>query len=327
MGGIVAGALAGAGQAAERSLHTLQQQFGAEDLLKMRSEADKELATLHATLARETHAANRETDIATAGRFIEAQTPAKVAERKELLAVDTADAVRRFELLEPLQRKAAIQTAEESLRALSTPEMLKFARQQALAKHIVDPSYSLIPQADGTVVTFDSRSGKNAGVLKDTDGKPIIRKDPEEIKAATSIINMANTNLRIAQAEHKAAMADPAGDDQSRAAANAAWKAAQEESKRLSMPAYAVLYGKSGAAKAETPPNAEAPKGNDPRTMNMNYGFVNEKTGAKWVGRPGDKLDDAKNWQMPKTPKAAPKAGEKSGIVKGQIKQANAEED
>lgn len=189
-------------------------------------------------------------------RTSELTLPAEVAKKKALAVVDTEQKVDEFTKLAPLKRQEAIDTALANLKALSTPEALAASRKIALATHIVDPSYSAIPQADGTVVMFDSRSGKTSGILKTPDGEPVIRKDPEELKAATSVINMATGNLRIAQAEHKATMADPMADAPAKARANAEWQQAQAEAKRLTAPAYAVLFGKAGAEPASTTPPA-----------------------------------------------------------------------
>ena len=159
-----------------------------------------------------------------AGTLIEATIPARVKERKELAAVDIQTELDKFSKLAPLHRQEAIDSAVAVLTAKSTPEMLEATKKIAQAGNIVNPSYALIPNADGTVTTFDSRSGKSGGTLMGPDGKPIIRKDPAELTAATAVINMANTNLKIAQAEHKAAIADIGIDPATRAAANTVWK-------------------------------------------------------------------------------------------------------
>jgi hypothetical protein len=194
---------------------------------------------------------------AAASGLINATTEAEANKRKKFGEVDTKIAVDQFEKLAPLQRKEAIDAAAAQVKALATPEMLKASRDIALSKHIVDPSYILIPNLDGTVTTFDSKSGKSGGVLTGTDGKPVIRNDPEELRAAVSVINMANTNLKIAQAAYKAAESDITADPSAKAAAAAEWKAAREEAKRLTAPAYAVLYKK---ANIEVPESTEKPE-------------------------------------------------------------------
>lgn len=68
-----------------------------------------------------------------------------------------------------------------------------------------------------------------------------------------------------------------------------------------------VLFGASGKP-------AKEPAARDPKTMNMSYGFVEPNTGAKWIGKPGDKSDDPKNWEMPKN------GAKTRGIVAGTIK-------
>ena len=183
---------------------------------------------------------------AAASGLINATLPARLEERKQLMAVDTQAKVEEFSKLAPLQRQEAIDSAVAVLKAQSTPEMLRATRQIAQAKHIVDPSYTLITDEDGEVRPFDSKSGKLGKALLGDDDKPLVRKDPETLKAAISVINMANTNLKIAQAEHKAAMSDTTLDPASRARGEAEWQAAQAEARRLTAPAYVVLYGKAG---------------------------------------------------------------------------------
>lgn len=284
MGLILAGALQGAGNFGAQ----LRKQWGAEELEKMREEAAmaRQNALIEAQrlmeTGRQTHdvsmvgvreksrqagrLADIEQDInpdtiakkgAAASGLIKATLPARVEEKEQLGAAETKIELERFEKLVPVKRQAAIDDALAVLKAKSTPEALKQSRAIAMSTHIVDPSYTVIPNADGTVTTFDTKSGRSGGVLKDPDGNPIIRKDSEELKAATSVINMANTNLKIAQAEHKATVADLMATPAEKAAANAAWNGAQAEARRLSAPAYAVLYGKAkipdgGGTAAET---------------------------------------------------------------------------
>lgn len=325
--GLIAGAMQGAGEAGVAAGAQAQKQFGQEDLLRMKAEADKDLAKTTSELAVGAHAEMANTDIANIPRKGEAETgvavkrekalrPGEVAKRKEFADVDTQAEVDRFTKLEPLKRKAEIDTAVEKVRAMATPEMLKAVRAEALAKHIVDPSYTLVPNADGTVTTFDSHSGKSTGKLTGPDGAPIIRKDPEELKAAATVINMANTNLKIAEAAYKAVAGNLAASDEEKATTAATWKAAQAEARRIAMPAYAVLYGKMSKEGAELPAAKEAP---DARTSKMDYGFVNPKTGYKWIGKPGDKLDDMQNWEAPKS---GTKAAKGRGIVGGEVKPA-----
>jgi len=79
MSGLIYGAMAGMGEAGERAGLTLQKTFSDENLLRMRAEADQAMARTMAELARETHAANIETDIAAAPRRFEAELPGKKA--------------------------------------------------------------------------------------------------------------------------------------------------------------------------------------------------------------------------------------------------------
>lgn len=260
--GMLAGAAEGAGNAgvkvglneqeaaiqAERDArlkeNAIALQHSAEDIRQAGRTADIEQDTSPAVVAKKAAAASG---------LITGTTAARVADTAAVSAQNAKDELARFQLLEPAKRKAVVDDAVAKLTALSTPDMLAAARKIALSTHIVDPSYTLIPNADGTVTTFDSKSGKSGGVLKDSAGEPVIRKDPEELKAAASVINMANTNLRIAQAEHKATINDINTDQQSKAAADEAWKAAQADARRVSAPALAILYGKAGIKTPATP--------------------------------------------------------------------------
>lgn len=268
MGLLLSGAAAGAGEALEKAGAQAQKAADQIDLEKMKEEligarqkALQEMAQTHdvkmVDVKETTRQAGLQADInqdvapsnvaarATAVNDFNTQTlPGKVAEKTALTGVETQAEIEKFKQLDPLKRKSALDAEMEKLRAFSTPEMLKAERNIALAKHIVDPSYTLIPNADGTVTTFDSKSGKSGGTLTGPDGKPIVRKDPEEMKAATAVINMANANLRVAEAAYKAAASEM--DPVVKASATAEWKNAQAEAKRLTAPAYAVLYAKAG---------------------------------------------------------------------------------
>lgn len=190
-----------------------------------------------------------------------AQLQRDVDRKRALGAEELKIEISKFEKLAPLQRQEAIDTELAKVNALATPEMLKKTKAIAEAKHIVDPSYQLMPQADGTVVAVNARNPKDTKVLMDADGKPLIRKDPEEMKAAVAVINMANTNLRIAEAAYKvdAASLEPGVKEK----AAVAWQAAQREAKMLSAPAYAVLYAKAKIPGVAETPAAETPTPGD----------------------------------------------------------------
>lgn len=185
--------------------------------------------------------------------------------------------VEKFKTLAPVKRQEEIDTAVAKLAALSTPETLANARKIALAGQL--PSYTLVPQADGTVVMFDVHTGKSTGTLNDADGKPIVRKDPEEMKAAVSVINLANTQLKIAEAAYKAdsSSLEPGAKEK----ATVAWQAAQAEAKQIAAPAYAVLYQKAkipGVAGKTTDDETPTPAGADiaklktsPKTLTASF--------------------------------------------------------
>lgn len=240
--------------------------------------------------------------------------PSRIAEKTTLGAADTQIELERFTKLEPTKRKALIDAEVEKLKAMSTPEMLAASKKIALSKHIVDPSYQLIPNADGTVTTFDSRSGRSGGTLKDSDGNPIIRKDSEEMKAATAVINMANANLKTAEAAYKATMADVMADSAAKAASAAEWKSAQEEARRLTAPAYAVLYAKAGISdKGDGKVNSAAPyadgtelRGRDGKTYVVTNGQPVLKGAAPTKGiigpsKPAEKEIPGWNVPLPRT--------------------------
>lgn len=162
---------------------------------------------------------------------------------KELAAIEIQRQVDAFEKLAPLRRQEAIDTELGKLKALSTPEALKATRAIAQAGHIVDPQYSLVPQADGTVTAVNLRNPSDSRVVKDADGKPIVRKDSEEMKAAVSVINLANTELKIAEAAYKvdSQSMEPGAKEK----AEVVWRDAQRRAREIAAPAYAVLFDKA----------------------------------------------------------------------------------
>ena len=176
--------------------------------------------------------------------LMNAVLPAEVERQKQFSAVEVQSKVDEFTKLAPLKRQEAIEAAVAQVKAMATPEMLKASRDIALSKHIVDPSYSAVPESDGTVTLLDTKSGRTKKMV-DADGKPIIRKDPEELKAATAVLTMVNADLRVARAEHQTSLQSAMGDQKATAVANAEWQNAQEKANRLVAPAMAVLYGKA----------------------------------------------------------------------------------
>lgn len=276
----ISNAIAGAGQAVADVAGEAAKTFIARDanldLLKARADIEAErdarineynvsLVSLHES----TRQAGRQSDInqdtspenvgARARAIIstnEMTLPSKIAEKEALGFAETKIELDKFSTLAPVKRQEAIDSAVAVLRAQSTPEMLRAERQIAQAKHIVDPSYTAMAQSDGTVVMVNTRNPRDAKLLE-VNGTAVVRKDPEELKAATSVINMASANLRIAQAEHKAAVSDIGADPATKAGADAAWKSAQDEARRVTAPAYAVLFGKAGIP--DNPPSGDRP--------------------------------------------------------------------
>lgn len=237
-----------------------------------------------------TATAKGEADLALAPRF----TDVEVERQKKVGEVKIAQEVEAFKALAPLKRQEALAADVEKVKAMSTPEMLAAARKIAQATHIVDPSYQLIPNADGTVTTFDAKSGKSGGVLKDADGKPIVRKDATEVTAASTLINNANTELKLAEAKYKVDATSL--DEKVRSQAEVEWKAAQESARALKAPAIALLYrgakipdmkndapASSGPAK---PTSAEEVKALPPGTefINPSDGKVYRTKGAPAAG-------------------------------------------
>jgi hypothetical protein len=253
---------------------------------------------------------------ATTTATADAQAAATIRNAPGLLGVKAMESeavlkakLKEFEALAPLQRQAAIDTEVAKVKALATPEMLAAVKSIEQAKHIVDPQYSLMPQADGTVVAVNARNPKDTKVLQDADGKPLVRKDPEEMKAAVAVINLSNTNLRIAEAAYKAdsASLEPGVKEK----ATIAWEAAQREAKMMTAPAYAVLYGK-----AKIPGVApEAPAGKtgwDPATGEV------WKNGEKLTGKAKSAAEASSMIHSPAAP-AKPKEEPTTHIPPGGI--------
>lgn len=132
-------------------------------------------------------------------QYAERERKVKVDDKLAEGAAQTQIDVERFNKLAPLERQKAI----DDLKAMASPEALAASRKIAQSKHIVDPSYTLVPQADGTIVTFDSKSGRSGGTLKDADGKPIQAQNPEQQKLAATIINTAHKDKQEASSLYK----------------------------------------------------------------------------------------------------------------------------
>lgn len=84
MPAIIYGAMEGAGQAGVATGLQMQRQLGEQDLLKMRAEAEQELARTTASLARETHAITSAQDIANIPKRQAAELPGQVAAAKAI---------------------------------------------------------------------------------------------------------------------------------------------------------------------------------------------------------------------------------------------------
>ncbi|MDP3909034.1 MAG: hypothetical protein Q8Q14_01465, partial [Gemmatimonadales bacterium] len=199
-------------------------------------------------------AAATETAVGTAREgLLNTNAPAALARRvAEAKAVNTENLraeMAKFDALEPRQRKAAIDTAVAQVEALATPEMLEKTRKIAMAKHIVDPRYTVTSNDQNEMIAVDVRTGKSK-TLPGPDGKPMKVVDKEARTLAATLLNASNANLRISQAEHKAALADMTATPEAKAAADAAWKVAQEENKKLQAQAYALLFSKAGVTAA-----------------------------------------------------------------------------
>lgn len=200
----------------------------------------------------------------------------KTADQRALNEENLRAEVSKFEKMAPLKRADAIATATETLKAQATPEMLAAARKIAMAKHIVDPSYSLTQDADGTIRTFDARSGKVGEALKDpATGQPIVRRSDEQVRAAREVIlatgaeiRSADSVLATANAHYKAQKpneqtTDPAVKkkaDEEWAAAQKAYQIRVEAARAERSLAVAALSTKvTGAKKSDGPEQLGGP--------------------------------------------------------------------
>lgn len=204
----------------------------------------------------------------------------KVADQRALNIENTRAEIERFEKLAPLKRADAIATVTESLKAQATPDMLAAARKIAQAKHIVDPSYSLVQDADGTMLTVDSKTGKVGGVLKNPDtGEPVVKKSDEQLKAATAAVNVLNAealrlqrDLKTAEDHYKAQKpSDVTTSPEAKKKADDEWKAAQAEYRaaiaalapRRAL-AEAIIFDKTGPKKPAGPEQLAGPRDDAP---------------------------------------------------------------
>ena len=199
--------------------------------------------------------------------------PAKVQERKELGAADLQLEINKFDEMEPRQRKAAISAEVEKMKAMTTPEMLKATRAKAQAMHIVDPNYSLIPTAEGLVM-YDTKSGTNKGLLKGEDGKPLTRRDPDELKSIATVVNAANQNLARAETEYKTSMNDIAASNEQKAGYRRALEEAKREAKMVREAAYPLLFNRAKGdfdmPTSDTPTREPSPAAIDALKKNRN---------------------------------------------------------
>lgn len=87
-----------------------------------------------------------------------------------------------------VQREAKKGEMQDALDFTTTNRKALAANERAIAmaRHIVDPNITLTPLGDGTIMRYDTRSGKALGVLTDpTTGKPLAgKKDLSESQLA-----------------------------------------------------------------------------------------------------------------------------------------------
>ena len=236
MDALAGGLSEAAGGAAKIGFDMIQSQIDQDReaaLIQMRTEAQKGLMQTGEDIRRGGRQADFEQD--------QTNAPAKM---KTMADQETAVGTARA----GVEREAAKNKAQDTLQFQTDnqKQITSNERASALAKHIVDPAYTMVPNADGTVTMVNTRN-PNAGAvtLKGEDGKPIIRKDPEELKAATAILNDANKTLSIAEAKFKADSMNPE--------AQAEWKAAQQQHARDTAASRAVILGKAGADSSKEP--------------------------------------------------------------------------
>jgi len=121
-------------------------------------------------------------------------------------------------------------------------------RMIAQARHITDPSYQMVQQQDGSVLMVNSKNPKQSQLLIGADGKPVIHKNPEELKAANAILIRAGDELKVAKAIYDSSNKTPADEQE--------WKNAQSSYERFANPAMNVLAGKSGFDANKQNPNS-----------------------------------------------------------------------
>jgi hypothetical protein len=252
LGHMVAGAAQGAGNAAAKIGFTQIEANIREEQAKRLAEFTSTLQEGVQTRAEDRGMVNRAAERATIfGETLERapqMADLEVDKAKKLAAAKLETDFAELQKLGPERIRQAVQQQTETLKAMSTPEMLKHARLQAQAKHIVDPAYAPLKLADGTVVMVDARSGKTTGTLKGADGAELVIRDGAEQSAAVASLQYANNALRIAETKYKTDLnsvkdvtTDPKVKEQTVALAEAEWRQAQASSHALAASALAVL--------------------------------------------------------------------------------------
>ena len=185
-------------------------------------------------------------------------------------ARDASNSAAKLGIMENEQsRRQAIASADKTnaldWEKTNAKDVNKLARDKAMATHIVDPQYAAQANADGTVLMVDVRNPKNVVQLTNSDGKPFVSKNPEEMKAVTAGITAANEKLRAADTEYKVDVTAAKGilDEKEQKLrleeAKASLAAAKALHERETAPYLAIINRKAGGDAAQEKPAAKAP--------------------------------------------------------------------
>ena len=180
-------------------------------------------------------------DIANAPKKAEAEA----ATKRTVGAAENDVAIARERDMAPVKLKNEIAEKDAALdfQTAHLKQLVGNERALAQARHIVDPSYQMISNQDGTVSLFNTRNPKAGAItLTGSDGKPVIQKNLQEMQSAKEMLSAASSELRIAETAYQSAIKNDPTD----AVAKKTWDEAQARYKKIAEPALSILGVKAG---------------------------------------------------------------------------------
>lgn len=323
IGAALAGGLAGAGLAAEKSFASRQEYLQKGDLLREQEEMQRETALTVEAL----RGTNQMATTTKLGEDAMARTGVEqigaTARNKDTIAghVQTTQMHETAETGRAQERNTSEEkrTSETNKTHVATTNRMAAAheysaRQHLAAAEIARGGVALVPDGQGRMMITDKVTGKSSGYLQTPDGKDFVgKKDLPE-----STLKLAQVYIGRAEAESKNAGLDP----NAKGAADTAWKTAE-----------AILTGRDPSGIGMAVPNSVniqelLAKQKDPKALQSfdakfghgmaaqvikQYGGTPTATGAAPAPAPG--TAPAPNVAAPARPRNGP--GSINGIISG----------